>query len=144
MSAKKIDLRGLSESERDAEIRIAVAEMQGAKWFHQKHTDQTALCFNRPFGGLGQNRWDLPDGRTIGPDIPSYATSVDALLPLLEKCGMVEVNKMHRMNVGWQWEVKVWEDGKSYFPKGEGDAKKEALAICFALLRASGIEVITQ
>ena len=93
---------------------------------------------------FGYPAFDSETGKKIvrepleGADIPDYLNSPADVIRLLEKQGMVEINKMHRMYIGWQWEVKVWEDGKSYFPKGEGEGPTFCAAACEALARANG------
>lgn len=106
-----IDLRGLTEAERDAKINEAV-----------HYTTHERIAGYSPV------------------KIDPYATSADAVLPLLEK---------------WHWSreidgnVCLWKTDNSrpptYSTKSsmQGRALIFPLAACYALLRAHGWEVLT-
>lgn len=114
----------------DAELSAAVAEKVAGWKKSVCYEDERVWYWTPPALKEGER------GKPVRP--PSYATDANAVLPLLQAQGMVEVNKMYRENIGWQWEVKVWEDGKGFFPKGEGEAPTFPRAACLALLRAHG------
>jgi hypothetical protein len=69
----------------------------------------------------------------LPPSPPPVSTSADAVLPWLEKHGL-EIHRIHRIKVGYVWEVSVYNDG-SYFPV-EAEAPTFPYAACLALIRA--------
>ncbi len=74
-------------------------------------------------------------------DAPAYSTSYDAVLPLLEKAGFFPIImrpwKSGTASLERVWEVSFHEQtGRSY-------AWTLAEALCLALLRANGVEVLT-
>lgn len=122
MSTKILDLRGPTDAERDAKVNEAMADLAGWKP-------------DSPSGGF----WINPDflfGRQKDA-LPPYATSADAVLPLLEK------------QLGWdccharvddQYVVKIWHGELTGLM---GVSPTLPLAACYALLRANGYEVLT-
>jgi hypothetical protein len=77
------------------------------------------------------------DGSPVMITTPSdYLNDANAVIALLEKEGMVEIQRMHREKIGWQWEVKVWKaDSRSFF-EDEGHGPTFCAAACLALLAA--------
>jgi hypothetical protein len=93
-----------------------------------------------PFDGITKPTWIYPGA--CGPgntadQLPEYATSADAVLPLLEKAGgfWCDFN-------GKQFEVQVGTNLARGYGYPWGIAKTLPLAACIALLRAHGVEVV--
>lgn len=110
----------------DDELSAAVAE-HVAGWKHVFKGNHTQIVYGYP---------PIPTGRGCGDAIvPGFATSADAVLPLLEKCQHFDHNWncVHKQH--WVW-VKI--EGRD---KAVGSDPVFARAGSIALLRANGIEV---
>lgn len=132
MDTKTLDLRGMIDAARDANVTETVATMAGWTWdkYHAQKPDKKKLRF-----AFSRNTADF---------LPAYAESVDAVLPLLENLPFrVEIGK------GLNQQFVCVICGKSDFAEwGEGGwhqgiAQTLARACCYALLRVNGIKVLT-
>lgn len=70
-------------------------------------------------------------------EIPKFATSFDAVFPLLEKFGSWDMNWHATTKIVWVW---VYTAGKC--ERFDGHAGAAPLAACIALLRAHGVTVV--
>lgn len=125
MSKKILDLRGLGEADRDAKVNITVA-----------HATQPIPVAITDEGVTG-----ISDGWSAVEPLPPYATSADAVLPLLNECECDMFRVCGEEGFPETWRVKV----NTGAPNGEGlgVAPIFPLAACYALLRANGYEVLT-
>lgn len=144
---KVLDLRGLSATERDVRVNKAVAVVAG---YRVESKDP-----NNYDGEVYPYRLRRPDGQAVGAwwkkeedawnhGVPPYATSCDAVIPLLGKCSDVEINRVE----GDGWQVSIMdvrrEDGVTTTSVlAEGWEDTFPLAACYALLRANGWDVLT-
>lgn len=167
--AKRLDLRGLSDAERDQQVNEAVAAMAGvARLFVLRKPIYDPYGYYRPdacgYTSRLSEAWKvteeqgrphvtsalLPDKVIMEPlPLPPYATSADAVMPLLERDGWVALIT----------HSKTWTHA-SFSPLGEEGffasvlaspkegfacepdfVRRIALAACIALLRADGWEV---
>lgn len=124
MSAKTLDLRWLTDAERDIELRIAVAE-----------TDGWVRCGNPILWKKG-NQYAGVEIRPDYSSLPDYARSADAVLPLLEKF------KWRSEHAAPYYGVAI-ESSPTHWTIYKGDGTTFALAACYALLRANGYEILT-
>lgn len=127
MIAKTLDLRGLSNAERDAMVNCAIAETQG--WIDCRLT-------KRGFP-IGQKPGTMAESYS---SIPPYSTSADAVLPLLE------MRTPWRADCGGEhgYFVQVWKGiSSSGQPYETGNAQAFPLAACLALLRANSYDLLT-
>lgn len=80
----------------------------------------------------------------LGGDVPKWATSADAVLPLLEKQSVVIANWIlpDKGNCGWR--VDIYDSIPDASLNKEAGALDKAFprAACIALLRANGVEVV--
>lgn len=106
----------------DAELRAAVALAHGWK---------------RKPSYIGDYQWVNEAGH--GAWLPPFATSVDAVLPLLEDRAMVV--EISYCSIGCTWSVTITGHKTQWRHPG---ASNECLArvICFALLKAHGFTVV--
>ncbi len=150
-STQQLDLSKLSATESEAIVLITLCELLGWRWIKPRwSSNQRALI--KP-GQAINNDWKftrkLPTIATkyIGffpTHPPPYTTSVDAVLPLLEKHPHVEINRV----VGDGWQVAIMDverksDGVHTGIAAEAWEDTLPLAICYALLRAAGVEIFT-
>lgn len=133
MDTKTLDLRGLGDAERDAKINAALAAIDG--YGVKKFVACESLY--ELYKGNARYGYRCDTEAEAWTYAPPYATSADAVLPLLEKfprwdagCGAGIYGVVVTVNAT-QWER----------PKGE--ASNFALAACYAILRANGWNVIT-
>jgi hypothetical protein len=146
----KLDLRGLSEAERNAEINAAVAEASGRyKWRNDFNTHKSWLLPIETSAGIPLAS-ELFKCRDTG-SCPRYATSADAVLPLMEKeCALYRLELAEHYpaepqhGIPQQWNVTIIKTEPHGFSHNiYANAPTFALAACIALLRANGVEVMT-
>lgn len=127
MSTKTLDLRGLSEAERDAKLSIALAEIYlgGCLWHDQ---------INGKFVRTKPLKESIDEMVKV---LPPYATSADAVVALLEKYGDVDITMTRHAGKNG---VVVCIDREE---STRSTAPTFPLAACLALLRANGYEVLT-
>lgn len=122
-TTKTLDLRGLSDYARQTKINETLAGVEG--WTLRGRT------------------WHNPNGTPIG-FVPSFSTSADAVLPLLEK----SEKDIIVVWSGGTWSVEINEDrdvgteNYNVVTLGSYDDPSFAQAACIALLRANGYEVL--
>ena len=125
----------------DAELNEKVAAIAGWKWYTLLDDSGKGIsCHQRlPSAITSQeikNGW-IREGKVDFVDQvygrPSYATDLNAVVPVAEKEGSIEIQRMHRVKLGWQWEIKIWKDGGGFYPYGEAESDTLARAICLAL-----------
>jgi hypothetical protein len=105
----------------DNEMQLALATALGWTDLHMA------------YGGLCGWQAHFPKGKFAVQVVPDWPNDANAVIALLEREGSSEINRMHRLNIGWQWEVKVWTTG--FFPL-EAEAPTFCRAACLALLQA--------
>lgn len=115
---KQLDLRGLTDAERDTKVNVAIALMQGMEVKLTPKKDCGAWV--KPNGGHPE--WFV---------IPSCATSADAVLPLLEKFDSWASEKIP----GREHCVTAGDYCGPFAPTF-------TLAACYAILRANGWEIL--
>jgi hypothetical protein len=138
MSAKTLDLRNLTPEARNAALNEAMAVVAGLT---------VATSISDPADGrywppalATQRRLRWASSCSV-PYIPPYATSCDAVMPLLEQYSVMVERVCYE-----DWEVRLDpsdapDDGSDYTQRATGDTFP--IATCIALLRAHGWEVLT-
>ncbi len=125
--SKTLDLRGLTEAKRNTKVNVALVRLAG--WTDIEFYTDSGQPMERDPSAFWRG---IPPGETLFRTPPPYATSADAVLPLLEKR---------------TYETGFYVGGRHavHFPDGDitGAADTFALAACIALLRAHGWEVLT-
>ena len=131
-----LDLRGLSATERDARVNVEIARLAGIS---PEYREQYA----EPWGYFTGEVFQVTTGQVkVFKPLPPYATSCDAVMPLLEKHAFrFEGGKA----MGCQYGVVIcgsdlfteWNKGGWY----RGIHETFPLAACYALLRANGWEI---
>lgn len=145
-TAKTLDLRNLTESARNAALNEAVARVAGDDLnrfrFRITHrTEERKSQWSPSYSHRGEceywrekeSHWsECGELETFwdAHEAKRYATSCDAIMPLLEK-SIVDVYHQGRM---WS----IWIDQKH-----KAEAATLPLAACIALLKANNWEVIT-
>ncbi|MCR6656616.1 MAG: hypothetical protein NVV63_12580 [Opitutus sp.] len=134
-----LDLRNLPEAERDDRINEAVHEIATGKQgpFHWVYMHVEEI--NDIGEDVGHYWWHDGTGAKY-EEFPRYATSADAVLPLLEKF-VAEGSR----SVGWSANQSIAHIVTLYYGMAEcarGQAQTFPLAACIALLRAHGIKVL--
>lgn len=132
-TTKTLDLRGLSDAERDAKMDIAIAVIDGytVKPFNAVGTAYMAIYRN---GVKIGDTWDKPEdiAGQWKHHLPPYATSADAVLPLLTKAFIRF--RYYNDDCRFSGDTII----KTHTACGDF-----ALAACISLLRANGYEVLT-
>lgn len=137
---KTLNLTGLTNAERDVVVTLALATAIGWK----VESDGFFKFVLSPDGKRGHSfGLHLTDGEVLKghlephPEkpliIPPYATSADAVIPLLEQWRFGDVI--------WNRVTEIWSLG---LQRGEYIAHENTfpLAACIALLRANGVNVM--
>lgn len=124
MSTKTLDLRDLSEADRDAEVNEAVSLIAG-------ESPDSWLCYHCGFEAYRHRMGDQEHSFT--PEFTPYATSADAVIPILEKYCWTKTE------LG---EVIIW-NGRTIAGASGREKYPLSLAACFAILCANGYEVLT-
>lgn len=122
-SSKLLDLRGVTDDERNARLNEAVAVIAGEPHV-RRVTDYSRLHVE-----VGE----YPDTLRV-----TYATSCDAVMPLLEKYAWRATAYAEGISVRFSTQVGV--NGIAFY--ADTLAPTLALAFCIALLRANGIKVL--
>lgn len=130
---KILDLSGLSETERNSNVNAALSETIGWK------REYTFISQESPTAGQEIQAWVSPSGKTSISELPPYATSADAVLPLLKTYWEVNAGTLGDGHA--QVTVEFWGAPKDQH--GEGAAPTFPLAACFALLRSHGWTITT-
>lgn len=128
MNTKTLDLRGLTDAQRNNAITDAISE---------------AVCGWKKFTIEGHGNYFRDQNGVIRSK--AFSTSADAVLPLLEKTGKDIIIVWS----GGTWSVQINEDrdvGTENYNSvtiGDYDSPSLAQTACIALLRANGYEVLT-
>lgn len=145
MSAKTLDLRGCSAEKRDSSVTRAIAIIAGYSAIHNPTAKEDLFPWylTNP-AGVTTGGWRTEDS-AWSHGIPSYATSADAVLSLLEKAGNIVIVRDSSV-----WSVDINEergsvetDDYDVVTIGTDEAPTLAQAACVALLRANGWEILT-
>lgn len=139
-----LDLRDISDAERDERLNVAVAEIAG--WQIPDHCRTKRRLAGEGVAktkGAPSDFGRSPTGEYT--DLPRYATSADAVLPLLEKHGSVVC-----LWDSFSWTVEINEERGSVEDEtydvvtiAGHDAKSLAECMCIVLLKAHGVEILT-
>lgn len=143
----KITLTNPTDDELNAAVAEYVAKWKwsrvidsefGDKWHLQgKYTESGCLSPGMPWAVHYEVRDRLPDGEEADlRQVPPYATSADAVLPLLYKTywqvqQTAKAESPLRVRIGAEQDLSFGESDT--FPR----------AACIALLMANGVEVVT-
>jgi hypothetical protein len=127
---KTLNLRGLTGDALHAAVNEAVAVMEGWEYIDHEYTRSDMTKYR---AGM----WRQKGTKNSGV-FPPYATSCDAVMPLLEKWGHPDWGRDAEYSKGTRWDGWRITLGNVC-----AEATTFPLAACIALLRANGVEVLT-
>lgn len=146
-TTKTIDLRGLNDKDRDHAINAAIAKhILGKKLYYADGKHGTAWCGGCGLFSAGGKHLAFSiiarklHGSPCVEEIPLFSTSLDAVMPLLEKWHPWSILRSYLVSnePSKAYQAMVWKKGIHYY----GHGSTPAIAACMVILTANGIEVL--